>query len=96
MNSIHGDWFDISNPVVQFSGSLRSDLFDDMLKKERRTDLCLCLGTSLSGMNAGLFLETLRKKIFFCFLYSFSNEKIEWQQLQRKIVIYLVLNHAVQ
>jgi len=61
MNSIHGDWFDISNPVVQFSGSLRSDLFDDMLKKERRTDLCLCLGTSLSGMNADRMATTPAK-----------------------------------
>jgi NAD-dependent SIR2 family protein deacetylase len=50
LNAIHGDWFDISNPVVQFSGSLRGDLFHDMLKHEKREDLCICLGTSLSGM----------------------------------------------
>jgi NAD-dependent SIR2 family protein deacetylase len=61
-NSIHGDWFDVSNPVVQFSGSLRTDLFNDMLRWERRADLCLCLGTSLSGMNADRMASTPAEK----------------------------------
>eukprot|EP01012_Entosiphon_sulcatum_P007782 TRINITY_DN14066_c0_g1_i1.p1 TRINITY_DN14066_c0_g1~~TRINITY_DN14066_c0_g1_i1.p1 ORF type:complete len:536 (-),score=59.75 TRINITY_DN14066_c0_g1_i1:4-1584(-) len=62
MNEIHGAWFDPSNPVVKFSGSLRDDLFDDMLQTEHRADLCLCLGTSLSGMNADRVAETPAQK----------------------------------
>eukprot|EP01125_Pyxidicula_operculata_P021365 TRINITY_DN818_c0_g1_i1.p1 TRINITY_DN818_c0_g1~~TRINITY_DN818_c0_g1_i1.p1 ORF type:complete len:368 (+),score=67.19 TRINITY_DN818_c0_g1_i1:94-1197(+) len=52
INEIHGAWFDPSNPVVQFSGTLREDLFRDLTSLQREIDLCLCLGTSLSGMNA--------------------------------------------
>jgi len=62
INEIHGAWFDPSNPVVQFSEGLRSDLFDWMLEAEQRVDLCLCLGTSLSGMNADRMAKTPAKK----------------------------------
>merc|ERR1712113_912573 len=30
MNEIHGAWHSPANPVIQMSGSLREDLFDDM------------------------------------------------------------------
>jgi len=62
INEIHGAWYDPSNPVVQFSGSLRTDLFDWLLEAEQRTDLCLCLGTSLSGMNADRIAKTAANK----------------------------------
>jgi len=62
INEIHGAWYDPSNPVVQFSGSLRSDLFKWMLQMEDTTDFCLCLGTSLSGMNADRMASTPAKK----------------------------------
>jgi len=52
LNEIHGAWFDPSNPVVPMSGSLRTDLFNDLLRWEKDVDLCLVLGTSLCGMNA--------------------------------------------
>jgi hypothetical protein len=52
INEIHGAWFDPSNPVVKMSGELRSDLFADLLQMESKADMCLTLGTSLSGMNA--------------------------------------------
>ena len=52
INEIHGAWFDPSNPVVPFSGNLRGDLFEWLLQMEQKAQLCLCLGTSLSGMNA--------------------------------------------
>jgi len=63
MNEIHGAWFDPSNTVVKFSGSLRDDLFESMLEMEKKIDLCLCLGTSLSGMNADRVAETPAKKL---------------------------------
>jgi NAD-dependent SIR2 family protein deacetylase len=62
LNEIHGAWFDPSNPVVQFNESLRTDLFNWMLELEKKTELCLCLGTSLSGMNADRMAKTPAKK----------------------------------
>lgn len=49
VNEIHGSWFDPSNPGGNI---LRDDLFDNLLQHEANTDLCLALGTSLSGLNA--------------------------------------------
>ena len=63
INEIHGAWYDPSNPVVQFSGSLRTDLFNWMLEAEEKADLCLCLGTSLSGMNADRMASTPAKRM---------------------------------
>lgn len=54
MNEIHGAWFDPSNTVVPMDGRLRSDLFAEMRIAATSTDLCLCLGTSLSGMNSDI------------------------------------------
>ena len=66
INEIHGAWYDPSNPVVQFSGQLRPDLFNWMLQniymEEKAIDLCLCLGTSLSGMNADRVARTPAKR----------------------------------
>eukprot|EP00026_Physarum_polycephalum_P007541 Phypoly_transcript_07604.p1 GENE.Phypoly_transcript_07604~~Phypoly_transcript_07604.p1 ORF type:complete len:510 (+),score=56.14 Phypoly_transcript_07604:48-1532(+) len=62
INEIHGAWFDPSNPVVPFNGSLRGDLFNAMVDMEKKIDLCLCLGTSLSGMNADRVAETPAKR----------------------------------
>eukprot|EP01006_Ploeotia_vitrea_P001226 TRINITY_DN104433_c0_g1_i1.p1 TRINITY_DN104433_c0_g1~~TRINITY_DN104433_c0_g1_i1.p1 ORF type:complete len:358 (-),score=54.28 TRINITY_DN104433_c0_g1_i1:56-1129(-) len=58
INEIHGAWYDPSNPVVQFNESLRDDLFSWMEEMEEKVDLCLCLGTSLSGMNADRMAST--------------------------------------
>merc|ERR1719240_1946712 len=52
INEIHGSWYDPSNPVVLYSGSLRSELFQDMRNWAKTADLVLVLGTSLSGLNA--------------------------------------------
>jgi len=52
INEIHGSWYDPSNPVVLYSGSLRGDLFSDMEQWARTADLVMVLGTSLSGLNA--------------------------------------------
>jgi len=49
VNEIHGAFFDPSNPG---GFELRGDLVDDMYEWASRTDLCLALGTSLSGLNA--------------------------------------------
>jgi len=59
INEIHGSWFDPSNPGGNI---LRSDLFDELLLLEETTDLCLALGTSLSGLNADRLAKTPAKK----------------------------------
>lgn len=62
INEIHGAWYDPSNPVVKFSGDLRDDYFEDILEWEERTDLCIAMGTSLSGMNCDRVVETVGEK----------------------------------
>lgn len=57
INEIHGALYDPSNPVIPMSGSLREDLFSDFLSWCEKTDLCLALGTSLSGMNCDRIVE---------------------------------------
>merc|ERR1740123_399356 len=49
VNEIHGAFFEPSNPG---GFELRGDLVDDMFDWADKTDLCLALGTSLSGLNA--------------------------------------------
>mmetsp|Transcript_684 Transcript_684/g.1043 ORF Transcript_684/g.1043 Transcript_684/m.1043 type:complete len:357 (+) Transcript_684:87-1157(+) len=49
VNEIHGAFFDPSNPG---GFELRGDLVDDIFAWSAKTDLCLALGTSLSGLNA--------------------------------------------
>ena len=64
INEIHGAWYDPSNRVVQFDESLRHDLYEWMVQIEQETDLCLCLGTSLSGMRADDVPKSTAKKSF--------------------------------
>jgi len=52
MNEIHGSWYDPSNPVVKYTGSLSERLEPGMRDDARTADLVLVLGTSLSGLNA--------------------------------------------
>lgn len=52
INEIHGSWYDPSNPVVKYSGTLQSDLCEDMEMQAKTADLCIVLGTSLTGLNA--------------------------------------------
>mmetsp|Transcript_53606 Transcript_53606/g.144375 ORF Transcript_53606/g.144375 Transcript_53606/m.144375 type:complete len:102 (+) Transcript_53606:3-308(+) len=52
INEIHGSWFDPSNPVVLYSGTLRSELCEDMVDLADTSDLTLVMGTSLTGLNA--------------------------------------------
>lgn len=62
VNEIHGAWFDPSNPVVQFNQCLRGDLFQRLLQTEEAADLCICVGTSLSGMNADRVVSSTAKR----------------------------------
>lgn len=62
VNEIHGGVFDPSNPVVKMQGSLRSDLFKDLLLCERKADLVLTLGSSLSGMNSDRLVKTCAER----------------------------------
>jgi hypothetical protein len=62
INEIHGAWYDPTNPVVPMSGSLRGDLFNDLLEWEEKSDLTLSLGTSMCGMNADRVFTTVSEK----------------------------------
>lgn len=52
INEIHGSWYDPSNPVVLYSGSLRTYEFEWMEKEAETADLALVIGTTLGGLNA--------------------------------------------
>jgi hypothetical protein len=43
-------------------GTLRTDLFQEMLEWEQRTDLTLALGTSMCGMNSDRVFKTVSKR----------------------------------
>lgn len=62
INEIHGAWYDPSNPVIQMSGSLRNDYFNDLLEWEKTTDLCLAIGTSLAGK-----INLLLSAVYYCY-----------------------------
>jgi len=62
LNEIHGAWYDPSNPVVKMSGNLRDDYFEWLLEWEKKTDLCLAIGTSLAGMNADRVASSAAKR----------------------------------
>mmetsp|Transcript_22416 Transcript_22416/g.51656 ORF Transcript_22416/g.51656 Transcript_22416/m.51656 type:complete len:458 (+) Transcript_22416:59-1432(+) len=52
INEIHGSWFDPSNPVVKYSGSLKNHECAWMEQQCQTADLVIVLGTSLSGLTA--------------------------------------------
>ena len=52
INEIHGSWYDPSNPVVLYSGNLKSEQYPWMVKEANTADLVIVLGTSLGGLNA--------------------------------------------
>ena len=52
INEIHGSWFDPSNPVVKYSGTLKDDAYPWMRRDADTADLVLVMGTSLGGLNA--------------------------------------------
>lgn len=52
INEIHGSWYDPSNPVVIYSGTLRGQEHDWMVNDAETADLVLVLGTSLGGLNS--------------------------------------------
>jgi len=52
INEIHGSWYDPSNPVVKYSGTLHERAYPWMQEDAETADLVLVLGTSLGGLNA--------------------------------------------
>ena len=51
LNEIHGSLHDPANPIVPYEGHLRDDLYSWMHEWQEKQDLCLALGTSMSGFN---------------------------------------------
>jgi NAD-dependent SIR2 family protein deacetylase len=62
LNEIHGSLHDPSNPIVPYEGTLRDDLYAWLEAWERRADLVLALGTSLSGFNVDRLAETAAER----------------------------------
>lgn len=52
INEIHGSWYDCSNPVVKYSGTLHERAYPWMVDDAETADLVIVLGTSLGGLNA--------------------------------------------
>lgn len=52
INEVHGSWYDPSNPVVKYNGSLHSQAGAWMHRDAETADLVIVLGSSLSGLNA--------------------------------------------
>lgn len=60
---LHGSWLDSkANPVIKMSGSLRGDLYQQMLDCEETGDFCLSIGSSLSGLNCDRVPVTIAKR----------------------------------
>jgi len=49
---VHGSWYDPSNPVVKYSGSLKEQECDWMQHETDHADLVIVMGTSLGGLYA--------------------------------------------
>jgi hypothetical protein len=62
INEIHGSWYDPSNPVVKYSGSLHQRAFPWMEDDAETADLVLVLGTSLGGLNADQVAENAAER----------------------------------
>ena len=58
INEVHGSWFDPSNPVVKYTGSLKTTEYDWLEHDTETADLVLVLGTSLSGLCADDLVES--------------------------------------
>jgi NAD-dependent SIR2 family protein deacetylase len=84
LNEIHGSWFDPANRVVKMSESLRNDLCKNMIGWQHQADLCLAVGTSLSGMAADEIVSIVsqnRKKRFTRYLTSHPHQTMTLQDL---------------
>merc|ERR1711972_535189 len=52
VNEVHGSWYDPSNPVVKYNGTLRDEESEWMERTAETADLVIVLGTSLGGLFA--------------------------------------------
>ena len=59
---VHGSWFDPSNPVVKYSGSLKGHECEWMERETEEADLVLVMGTSLSGVSADQLVSEVGRK----------------------------------
>jgi NAD-dependent SIR2 family protein deacetylase len=64
LNEIHGSLHDPSNPIVPYEGCLRHDLYNWMQEWQEKSDLCLAMGTSLSGFNADSVPGSVASRFF--------------------------------
>ena len=58
VHEVHGSWFDPTNPALRPGGQVRPDIWQKCLGLLDRADLCVVIGTSLSGLDTDLIAET--------------------------------------
>ena len=58
VHEVHGSWFDPTNPALRPGGQVRPDIWQKCLGLLDRADLCVVIGTSLSGIDTDLIAET--------------------------------------
>ncbi|CAB9502843.1 protein deacetylase sirtuin-6 [Seminavis robusta] len=62
INEVHGSWYDPSNPVVVYSGTLKERECEWMVHDAKTADLVLVLGTSLGGLNADQIVHSTARR----------------------------------
>ncbi|KAH3757837.1 NAD-dependent protein deacetylase sirtuin-7 [Pelomyxa schiedti] len=62
LNEIHGSLHDPANPIVPYEGQLRPDLCAWMNEWKKKADMCIALGTSMSGFTADSVPKSIAKR----------------------------------
>lgn len=62
VHEVHGSWFDPANPALKAGGQPRQDIWQRCLALLDKADLCVVIGTSLSGLETDLIAETASRR----------------------------------
>lgn len=91
INEIHGSWYDPSNPVVKYSGTLHERAYPWMQEDAETADLVLVLGTSLGGLNADQVATNAAERSTMCKGGSLGTVCINLQQTDQDGIMTLRL-----
>ena len=62
VHEVHGSWFDPANPALKPGGQPRPDIWQRCLGLLDKADLCVVIGTSLSGLDTDLIAEAASRR----------------------------------